>query len=100
MTAMMTTSPIDEAERARRTEWMRDLRAATAQHESLESRTTRREQMADDWSRWFHHRMDATGLADPVQLLPDACARLQQQAEDRIAAAVEELKATLRGALK
>jgi hypothetical protein len=50
--------------------------------------------------RWFHSRMDSSNVTDPVELLPDAFARLEQINEDHIQAAVHKLKATLAGALK
>ena len=84
---------------ASRTEVVRDTRAALAHGETLEARTKRREGKADDWSRWFRQRMDAGDIADPVQLLPDAFARLQLLAEDRVVAAMKELKAVLRKAV-
>lgn len=90
---------IDEAERARRAEYVRDTKAALDKGETFEQRSLRREKMADEWARWFRQKMDAGSVADPVVLLPDACARLEQLAEDRIAAAVRDLKATLRKAL-
>jgi hypothetical protein len=43
--------------------------------------------------------MDASRCADPVELLPDAFARLEQLAEDRIAASVKEFKDVLRKAI-
>ena len=100
VTAMTTTThPIDEAERARRSEFIRDQKAALANNETFEARTKRREQKADDWSGWFRHRMDAADIVDPAQLLPDAFARLELLAEDRIVAAMKELKAVLRKAV-
>jgi hypothetical protein len=43
---MTTTSPIDEAERARRAEYVRDAKGALLQNESLEARSKRREARA------------------------------------------------------
>jgi hypothetical protein len=97
---MTTTSPIDEAERARRTEFVRDTKAALAQDETLEARTKRREEKADEWARWFRQNMEAAGCSDPGQILPDALARLEQITNDQIVAAVHELKTAMRGALK
>jgi hypothetical protein len=90
---------IDEAERARRAEYVRETKAALDKGETFEQRSLRREKMADEWARWFRKKMDAGSVADPVVVLPDACARLEQLAEDRIAAAVRDLKATLRKAI-
>jgi hypothetical protein len=97
MTTATTTN--DDAERARRTEIIRDTKAALAHGETFEGRAKRREEKADDWSRWFRHRMDAGDIADPVQLLPDAFARLELLAEDRVVAAMKGLKAEFRKAV-
>jgi hypothetical protein len=96
---MKTTSPMDEAERHRRAELVRDMKGAVAQHQTFEAHAQQREAKADEWARWFRQKMDAGGLADPVQLLPDACAQLEQLAEDRIAAALRELKTAIKGVL-
>jgi hypothetical protein len=37
---------------------------------------------------------------EAAKLLPDACTRLEQIVDDRVAAAVAGLKATLKGALR
>ena len=97
---MTTTSPIDEAEHARRTEFVRDVRSANAQGETLEARAKKREEKADEWARWFRKNMEAAGCSDPGQILPDALARLEQITNDQIVAAVHELKTAMRGALK
>jgi len=49
---------------------------------------------------WFRQRMDSTDVDDPSELLPDAMARLQEIADDRVIAAINELKKVLMGALK
>jgi hypothetical protein len=100
MTAMTTTSPIDPAERARRAEMIRDWKGAVAHRETFEVHAKKREDKADSWAGWFRRKMDEGGITDPVVLLPDAFARLEQLAEDRIAAAMNEFKTVLRGALK
>jgi hypothetical protein len=97
---MTISTIIDEAERARRTELAREVRAAFYMGISSEERTQRREALADEWARWFRQRMDSGGCVDPVVLLPDAFARLQQLAEDRAIAAVHDMKTLLREALK
>jgi hypothetical protein len=43
--------------------------------------------------------MDDGGLVDPLALLPDALARLEQLNEDRVAAAIREYKVRLKKAL-
>jgi len=44
--------------------------------------------------------MDSTNCSDPVELLPDALAKLEQLIDDRVTAAINEVKTALRGALK
>jgi len=88
-----------ESERSRRREFVRDSKAAVQQGRTLEARTAAREAMADAWAKWLHERMDSTGCSDPVELLPDILARVEQLAEDRVAGAVVEIKTTLRKAL-
>jgi|SRR5215831_4765101 len=92
-------SNISEQERFRRGEYARDSRAALAQNETLEQRLAKCETKADIWAQWFRQKMDASGC-DPVELLPDAFAKLEQTIDDRVTAAINEIKATLRGALK
>jgi hypothetical protein len=96
----ITPRPIDLTERVRRREMVRDTRAVVEQGDTFEQRTKHREDKANHWTDWFHAKMEAAREDDPVQLLPDAFARLEQMAEDRIAAAIKELKATLREVLK
>jgi hypothetical protein len=97
---MATTAQKDANEQARRREFMRDTKGALAQGQSFEKHAKNREDKADEWSNWFRRKMDEGGINDPVQLLPDAFARLEQLAEDKAAAAVKELKAQLREVLK
>ena len=91
---------ISEQERFRRGEYVRDSRAALAQNETVEQRLAKRDAKADAWAQWFRQRMDASGCTDPVELLPDALAKLEQLADDRITVAVNELKTAIKGALK
>src|SRR5262249_39556843 len=93
------TTTTDEAERARRAEIVRDMKGAAAQRETFEVHAKKREEKADDWARWFRQKMDEGGIADPTVLLPDAFARLEQLVEDRIAAAIRDLKGSLKKAL-
>ena len=96
----MTAIPQSDAERARRTEYVRETKAALTQHQTIEERTKHRELSADRWAQWLHARMDSNGCADPVQVLPDALAQLEQIIDDRVAAALAEHKAALRKVLK
>src|SRR5262249_44688478 len=76
-------------------EFARDVKAAAQKGETLEQRIKKREENAEAWAHWFRQKIDSNGCADPVELLPDACARLEQIVDDRVAAAVAELKAAL-----
>jgi hypothetical protein len=94
-----TTNSAERAAQLRRAESLRDLRGASARGESLEQRSARGEQLADQWTAWFHREMKIRGCSDPTQLLPDLAARIEQVIDDRVAMAVKQLKATLRKAL-
>jgi hypothetical protein len=93
----MTT--LNNAERARRTEYVRESKAALQSGESLDQRTKKRAAMADEWMAWFQEQMDTTNCADPGALMPDAFARLQLIAEDKAAEAVRRLETKLKKAL-
>jgi hypothetical protein len=90
---------ISAQERFRRSETVRDTRAALAQNQSVEARLKTRADKADAWTAWFRHKLDASQCRDPMELLPEALALLEQLADDRVTAAVNEIKATLRKAL-
>jgi hypothetical protein len=96
----MTATNIDAAERIRRSEYVRDSRAALARGETLQDRSKRREESANRWAAWLRQRMDASDCDGPVQILPDALARLQQIAEDSAVAAIKEFKTAMKGVLK
>ena len=96
----MSTTNIDTAELVRRLEYRRNSLGALAHGESLESRTKRREEYANEWAAWFRQRMDSAEVDDPVSLLPDAMARLQEIADDRAIAAINKLKKALTEVLK
>jgi hypothetical protein len=91
---------ISEHERFRRGEHARDSRAALAQNQTLEKRLAQRDAKADTWAKYLRHKMDAARCTDPVEVLPEALAKLEQLLEDRIAVATKEIKAALREALK
>ena len=88
----------NETERARRKEFVRESKAALQQGQTVEQRTQRREDKADEWAAWIHQRMDSSNCSDPVALLPDILAKMEQAVEDRVAAAIAEIKTTLRKA--
>jgi hypothetical protein len=96
----MPTTNFTTAERIRRSEYVRDSRAALARGESLEDRSKQREEFANRWAAWFRQRMDQAGCDDPTELLPDAMARLEQIIDDRVAIGIKELKTAMKGALK
>jgi hypothetical protein len=89
----MTTPAPNAAERARRTEYLRETRAALQNNERLDQRIRKFEDKATAWTHWFKEKMGHAGCADPAKILPDAFARLEQIAEDRVAAATREIKA-------
>jgi hypothetical protein len=91
---------LSTAERARRAEYRRDNLAALARGVSLEARAAERERFGQEWGAWLRQRMDACDVDDPVQILPDALARLEQIIDDRVAVAIKEFKTAMKGALK
>ena len=91
---------LSTAERIRRSELRRENLGALRAGESLEVRSQRREGYANEWAAWLRSKMDSADVGDPVQVLPDALARLQQLAEDSTIAAIGELKKALMGVLK
>jgi hypothetical protein len=95
----MTNTQQSEAERARRTEFIRNSKAANQQRQTLEQRTKRREDAADEWAAWLHHKMGSAGCVSPTELLPDILAKMEQTIDDRVAAAISEIKTKLRKAL-
>jgi hypothetical protein len=90
---------IDEAERNRRAEFVREVHAAVCQGTTPEARTQKREDKANAWAQWFHQKMETNGCTDPAALLPDAFARLEQLSEDYAITAIREIKTTLKKAL-
>jgi hypothetical protein len=96
----MAMTEISEAERFRRSEYARDSLAAVTQNETVEQRLAKRDAKADLWAQWFRQKMDASGCANPVELLPEALAKLEQMISDHTAAAIKELKTAIKGALK
>jgi hypothetical protein len=95
----MTAVP-DASERARRSEVIKEAKAACLNDETIDKRTKRREDRADQWALWLRNKMNDAGCADPSELLPDVLAKIDLMIDDRVAAATRELKATLVKALK
>jgi len=88
---------VSEAERQRRVERMDDVKGALKQGSNVARRKQSRELKADRWTSWFRRRMD--NGADPVLLLPDMCAELEERITDEVVAAIKGLKAELRKVL-
>jgi len=98
---MAATPSLSPAERIRRFEYMRDSKAvAQARGQTIETRAKQREEFADRWAAWLRQRMDAADCDNPAEVLPDAMARLEQIIDDRVTAALNELKSAMKGALK
>jgi hypothetical protein len=96
----MTTPAPNAAERARRSEFIKEAKAACANDETIQQRTRKYEGKANDWAMWLRRKMDSADCVNPAEVLPDAFARLEQIEEDRAAAATREIKKALRDALK
>jgi hypothetical protein len=94
-----TTTHQSEAERVRRRELVRDMRAANQRGISIEQREKQRADAAAEWTQWLHQKMESSGCTDPVELLPDILAKIEQTIDDRVAAAIAEIKQTLRKAM-
>jgi hypothetical protein len=71
---------IEVNEQVRRRELIRDMRAASAQGQELEEYRAKRDQAITEWAAWFHATMDQCHATDPVELLPQALALLQERA--------------------
>jgi hypothetical protein len=96
----MTSTVPDPYEQTRRAEFMREVKTANLSGSTTEHRAKTRELKVAKWAEWFRQEMDAADCNDPVKVLPEALARLEQIAEDRAAAAVRDLKTILGKALK
>jgi hypothetical protein len=92
---------IDAGEQVRRREFVRDMKAASAQGQELEEYRAKRDQAADEWAAWFHEAMDQYQANDPVEVLPQALALLQERAiAEARAAAKEAAQATVKAMLR
>jgi hypothetical protein len=100
MTSTSNTKPIDAAERARRSAYVRDTKGALLEGITFEERTKRLEDKADQWAAWLQYKMSEVNCSDPGRVLPDALARLELIAADRAMEAVAELKKRLSEVLK
>jgi hypothetical protein len=95
----MSTTHLSEAEKSKRREFVRDLRAANQQRTTVEDRAKSRETSATEWAAWLHRKMDESGCTDPTELLPYILAKVEQTIDDRVAAAIADIKQTFRKAL-
>ena len=73
-----------------------NLRATAAQHLAqgltVDKRLEQRDAKADAWAKWLRWKMDTSRCTDPVELLPDILAQMEQLVDDRVAVAVNEIK--------
>jgi hypothetical protein len=95
---------IDATEQVRRRELMRDMKAASAQGLEVDEYRLKRAQAVDEWAAWFHEAMDQCHATDPVEVLPQALALLQERANAAArtaakTAARDEVKKMLRKAI-
>jgi hypothetical protein len=88
-----------DTDRQRRTEFVRASKGALRQGTTLEKRTAGREAKADEWTAWFHQRLNVRG-GTPTDHLPDALAELEVRVADQVVGAIRELTSALRKALK
>jgi hypothetical protein len=98
------TEGLTEIERMRRREMTRDTKAALKQGMSLDQYLIGRNQAVDEWTRWFHAEMDNHRATDPIEVLPQALARVQEHAiaearRTAEAAARDVVKAIIRRAI-
>jgi hypothetical protein len=90
---------MDENDRQRRIEFIRNVKGALKQGVSSGQREVAREQKANAWVDWFHAHLDQLG-GETAQHLPDALAELEERISDEVAGALREFKAALVKALK
>ena len=95
---------LTETEKARRREYMRDMRAAAAVGQTLEQFQAAHEQRVQRWCDLFHAEMDKAHTDDPVEVLPAVMAKLEEVAVAAARAAAkamaeEQIKAMLRRAI-
>jgi hypothetical protein len=103
MTAMQQV--LTEIENVRRAELVADTRSALAVGVSLDEYLLLREKSVSDWCQWLHGEMDRTRAADPTEILPQICARLEQRCAAAAraaakAAAQEQVKLMLGRAIR
>jgi hypothetical protein len=95
---------LSKAERERRQQFVIDGKAASALGISMEALGTARRAAIEQWTTVIRARMQEQDVADPVEILPELLARVQEQAigEARAAAKIaarEEFRKLLRKVL-
>jgi hypothetical protein len=96
---MTSANPDTAALRQRRIDEARAAARAALSGELPEKRIRSLETKADAWARWFRNKMDDGGVGDPLTVLPDALARLEQLNEDHVAAAIRKFKTAMKRAM-
>ena len=81
---------MNESERLAAVQRMSDIRHALKQGTGVEQRAQAREKKADRWCDWFRRKMDQGH--DPLAVLPDMCAELEERITDEVRAGIKELK--------
>ena len=94
----MGMTQINEQERVRRQEHVREARAALGSNQTLAQRQAKRDAFAHCWAVWLRHRMDSTG-ASAIELLPDALGQIEMMIDDKVAVAIKEFKASIKEVL-
>ena len=74
------TQVLTEQEKTRRAELNADTRQALQMGLSLDEFLVARQACTEDWTGWLHREMQRCNTDDPVEVLPAALARVEQQA--------------------
>src|SRR5262245_19847746 len=74
------TQVLTEQEKTRRAELNADTRQALQMGLSLDEFLVARQACTEDWTGWLHREMQRCNADDPVEVLPAALARVEQQA--------------------
>lgn len=75
----MQHQQMDEGERLRRQEYIRDSRAALALGMNLDQFVELSKASAADWRVWLRAEMKKSHVDDPVEILPQILARAEQR---------------------
>jgi hypothetical protein len=95
----MSTPDTADNERRAQIERVKEAGFAAVSGRTVAQREKARATKADEWAGWWHREMEIHNSSNPVELLPDAFARLEQLAEDKALFAVRQLRSDLRKAL-